>query len=141
MGKKGIVMEVFVDHLSFALGDEVNSIEESAGRNRLVSDVSVLREAGFLQHHACAESTDAYQLAQAAVRPITNVLDRVGAIIYSTCIPLNGNVGRADSYRASRDVKHLMDFPASRLQAEFGLEQAAVIGLNQQACTGMLGSL
>ena len=141
MGKKDIVTEVFVDHLSFALGDEINSIEEAAGRNRLVSDLSVLKEAGFLQHHVCAEKTDAYHLAQEAVRPLTDVLDRVGAIIYSTCLPLNGNVGKSDSYRESRDAKHLMDFPASRLQAEFGLEQAAVIGLNQQACTGMLGSL
>ena len=34
-----------------------------------------------------------------------------------------------------------MDFPASRLQAEFGLSRAIVVGLHQQACTGMLGAL
>ncbi len=34
-----------------------------------------------------------------------------------------------------------MDFPASHLQADFGLDRAFVIGLNQQACTGVLGSL
>jgi 3-oxoacyl-[acyl-carrier-protein] synthase-3 len=34
-----------------------------------------------------------------------------------------------------------MDFPGSRLQEEFGLANAAVIGLNQQACTAALGSL
>ena len=43
--------------------------------------------------------------------------------------------------RPVRDVKELMDFPASRLQAEFGLSRAIVVGLHQQACTGMPGSL
>ncbi len=133
--------DVFVDHLSFALGNEVNSIEEAAGRDRLVSDLAVLKDAGFVKHHVCSEETDAYDLARAAVATIRGALDGTGAIIYSTCIPLNGNVGEFQSYEKTRDVKHLMDFPASRLQAEFGLDKAIVIGINQQACTGMLGSL
>jgi 3-oxoacyl-[acyl-carrier-protein] synthase-3 len=54
---------------------------------------------------------------------------------------MNGSVGSFDEFRSSRDVKHLMDFPASRLQAACGLPHAQVIGLNQQACTGMLGSI
>src|SRR5262249_10146427 len=32
-------------------------------------------------------------------------------------------------------------FPVSRLQARFGLSKAVVFGLNQQACTAMLGSV
>jgi 3-oxoacyl-[acyl-carrier-protein] synthase-3 len=34
-----------------------------------------------------------------------------------------------------------MDFPASHLQADLGLESASVVGLSQQACTGLLGAL
>jgi 3-oxoacyl-[acyl-carrier-protein] synthase-3 len=34
-----------------------------------------------------------------------------------------------------------MDYPASRLQAEFGLHRAVVVGLTQQGCTGMLGAM
>jgi 3-oxoacyl-[acyl-carrier-protein] synthase-3 len=34
-----------------------------------------------------------------------------------------------------------MDYPASRLQAVLGLDGAAVIGIGQQACTSMLGSI
>lgn len=34
-----------------------------------------------------------------------------------------------------------MDFPASHLHADFGLHRAIVVGLHQQACTGMLGAL
>jgi 3-oxoacyl-[acyl-carrier-protein] synthase-3 len=34
-----------------------------------------------------------------------------------------------------------MDFPGSRLQSHFDLSRAVVVGINQQACTSMLGAL
>jgi 3-oxoacyl-[acyl-carrier-protein] synthase-3 len=75
------------------------------------------------------------------VQQIENELGEIGAIVYSTCIPVNGSVGDQRKFNETRDVKYLMDFPASHLQSDFGLDKAIVIGLNQQACTGMLGSL
>ena len=61
--------------------------------------------------------------------------------MYATCLPLNGTVGSAADWLATRDVTYRMDFPVSRLQADFGLDGAIAVGLNQQACTSMLGSL
>ena len=133
--------EVYVDHLSYALGDDERTLEAAATAGRLVSGAAALAEAGFRRHWCCKTETTAYDLAKRAVEPIRGALDGVGAIIYATCLPLNANVGAPEKFRETRDVKHLMDFPASRLQAEFGLEKAFVMGLNQQACTSMLGSL
>jgi 3-oxoacyl-[acyl-carrier-protein] synthase-3 len=133
--------EVFIDHLSFALGDEAVAVEGSATRGRVISSAAVLKGAGFGRHHICSRSTTAYDLARRAVSDIRSNLGNVGAIIYATCIPGNGNIGAQSKFDETRDVKHLMDFPASHLQADFGLDGAIVIGLNQQACTGMLGSL
>jgi len=133
--------EVFIDHLTFQLGDVTFSVDKSAEEGRTVSTSAVLRESGFNTHHICRQQTSAYDLARDAVRQIEPNLGDVGAIIYSTCIPSNGNIGDTASFEQTRDVKYLMDFPASHLQADFGLDRAAVIGLNQQACTGMLGSL
>jgi 3-oxoacyl-[acyl-carrier-protein] synthase-3 len=133
--------EVFIDHLSFELGDETSTVEESAERGRTISSASVLRESGFSKHHRCLQRTTAYDLARGAVQQIENELGEIGAIIYSTCIPVNGSVGDQRMFHETRDVKYLMDFPASHLQSDFGLDKAIVIGLNQQACTGMLGSL
>jgi len=133
--------EVFIDHLTFQLGDETFSVDKSAEEGRTVSTSAVLKESGFNTHHICRQQTSAYDLARDAVRQIEPNLGDVGAIIYSTCIPSNGNIGDPASFEQTRDVKYLMDFPASHLQADFGLDRAAVIGLNQQACTGMLGSL
>ena len=133
--------EVFLDHLSFKLGDETGTVEESAAKGRTISTASVLRESGFNQHHFCHSQTTAYDLARGAVQQIEQELGDIGAIIYSTCIPINGSVGDEKKFHETRDVKYLMDFPASHLQSDFRLDKAIVIGLNQQACTGMLGSL
>jgi 3-oxoacyl-[acyl-carrier-protein] synthase III len=132
---------VHVDSLTFAVGETVETLEEAHRQGRLLSPVEALRDAGFVAHHVCRPETTAYDLACRAVKAIGSGLGEVDAIVYSTCLPLNGNLGSPAAFEATRDVKHLMDFPGSHLQAELGLPGAAVIGLNQQACTGMLGSI
>lgn len=131
----------YVHDLTFALGDRALSVEAAEAEGLTRSPASALREAGFGRHHVCLPGTTAYDLARRAVQRIGGRLGDVGAIIYSTCIPLNGSVGEEARFAATRDVKHLMDFAGSHLQADFGLDRAAVIGLNQQACTGLLGAV
>jgi 3-oxoacyl-[acyl-carrier-protein] synthase III len=135
--------DAFAYGFTYALGDRRLHVTESAAAGLLLSDPADLTAAGFGWHHLCRPQTSAYDLACEAVRKLAadHPLDDVDAIVYATCLPLNGNAGSAQEWARSRDVKHLMDFPGSRLQAEFGLTQAAVIGVNQQACTSMLGSL
>jgi 3-oxoacyl-[acyl-carrier-protein] synthase-3 len=67
----------------------------------------------------------------------------IDAIVWATAIPGNDNLAPADRFAQSGDVRDLMDFPASRLQSDpgLGLDGAVVVGLGQQACTGMLGSV
>ena len=133
--------QVYVRHFSYALGDEAASVDASAAQGLLASNASALHEAGFRQHWRCKPGDTAYDLARRAVEPLRDHLRDVGAIVYATCIPANASIGNAARFSESRDVRHLMDFPASHLQADFGLDRAIVIGLDQQACTGMLGAL
>ena len=133
--------EVYLSHLASALGSNVEDLETAAGRGRLLSPVTALREAGFELHHFCAEGEDASALAFRCFAASGIEPARVDCIVYAHCLPQNGNVAPAKHFLASRDVKHLMDFPASRLQAEFGMTRAFVVGVSQQACTGMLGSV
>ena len=133
--------DVFIDHLCYSLGEEMNSVEDAAAKGRTRSSASVLREAGFQKHHVSRSGTTSYTLAKNAVLQIQERLEEIDLIIYSTCVPINGSVGSEEAFRETRDVKHLMDFPASHLQSDFKLERAVVVGLSQQACTGMLGSL
>ncbi len=133
--------DIFVHDFALALGDHDFSVEESVAAGRTHSGAHALGEAGFKRHRVARAEQSAYDLARAAVTPIISAANDAGAIIYATCLPLNGNIGDVARFASTRDVKHLMDFPVSHLQADFGLERAAAIGLGQQACTSMLGSM
>jgi 3-oxoacyl-[acyl-carrier-protein] synthase-3 len=134
---------VFVDLFTYALGERKTHISESAAAGRLFSSVEDLESAGFQWHHLCEPATTAYDLALNATGQIARAggLEGVDAVVYSTCLPCNGNVGDEAAWTETHDVKYLMDFPVSRLQADLGLGDAIAVGLNQQACTAMLGSL
>ena len=136
---------VHVHGWAFALGDQAIALADTVAAGRVLSPLETLADAGFVQHHVASPGTDAYDLALRAARKLADLpgidLGRTGAILYATCLTCNGNRGDEAVFRATRDVKHLMDYPASHLQADLDLPDAAVIGLNQQACTSMLGSL
>ena len=137
--------DVYLHGLAYALGDNAVSLADTVAAGRTLSDFTTLEEAGFRQHCVASPETDAYQLGLRAAQALGQVpgidLARTGAIVYATCLTCNGNRGSEAQFHATRDVKHLMDYPASHLQADLDLPEAAVVGLNQQACTSMLGSL
>ena len=131
----------YVSHLAWALGSTVEDLETAAARGRLRSTAEALRDAGFERHHVCDEDEDAYALARRCFESARIDPDRVDGIVYATAIPGSANAAPETRFAASRDVKDLMEFPASRLQLECGMRRAFVVGLTQQACTGMLGSI
>lgn len=133
--------EAYLSHLAYALGSCAQDVEAAEAAGFLLSPAAALRDAGFDKHHYCTPDEDAYGLARQALEASNIDPPIVDCIVYATCLPLNANLCPANRFEGTRDVKHLMDFPASRLQADHGMENAFVIGLNQQACTGMLGSV
>ena len=86
-------MDAFVSHFAHALGDLTATVEQSAAAGRLVATAEQFREAGFSQHRLAADRQNSYDLAKACVSKIANDLEGTGAIIYSTCLTLNGNIG------------------------------------------------
>jgi len=134
-------VNVYLHDPVYALGDTSYSVDESALASRTLSGADTLREAGFQTHHVCSPDTGVQDLAARTATQLGECLDTVSTVIFSTCLPMNGNIGSYADFQDSRDVKHLMDFPASRLQAACGLQDTQVIGLSQQACTGMLGGI
>lgn len=134
-------MDIFVNYFAYKLGSQKVTLEESSKMKRLLAGVEEFKTAGFNLHRVASKDETSYDLAKGAVEQIKGHLENTTSIIYATCLPANGNIGSAQEFEKTRDVKFLMDYPASHLQADFELENAAVIGLNQQACTSMLGSL
>jgi len=131
----------FVAGLGFALGSRRYSVEESVEAGRTRTPAEPFLASGFCHHHVCAAEESAYDLALAATRAVGDELGHLDAIVYATCIPANANIAEPGRFRASTDVKDLMDFPASRLQTDLGQPDAFVVGVGQQACTSMLGGV
>jgi hypothetical protein len=110
------VTDVFLHDLAYALGDDAFDVEASEAAGRTRSSAKTLRLAGFERHHVCRPATTSLDLARRTVEPLRDALAGTGAIVYATCLPSNGNVGSTVEFERTRDVKHLMDFPVSRLQ-------------------------
>ncbi len=134
---------VFVGSFVYTFGERKIHVRDSAKSGHLLSTAEDLESGGFRWHRVCEPSTGVYDLAKAATAQLAESgrLGMVDAIIYSTCIPRNGNIGDPEGWARTRDVRYLMDFPVSHLQTDFALHDAVVLGLNQQGCTGMLGSI
>lgn len=132
---------VYLSDIGFALGERACRLEDSAVAGLLSSRPEALRAAGFDRHWLAAPGTDALDLAARALEPMRPTLHGIDVLIHSSALPGNACADGAADYATTRDVRHLMDFVASRLQVRFGLDGAALIGIGQQACTGLLGSI
>ncbi len=131
----------FVDHFRFTLGSRCYSVEESVSAGRTWSPAGAFLASGFKYHHVCGPNESAFDLALETSAAIGADLGHVDAIVYANCLPLSANLAPSERFEGSRDVKDLMDFPVSRLQSAMGLDAAFAVGLGQQACTSMLGSI
>ena len=133
--------DTYLQQLGTSLGSELRTIREAEKAGVLVSSAQALQTSGFEQHFVCSADENAYQLACKALQDSKINTADVDCIIYANCLPQNANCHQHEVFEQSRDVKDLMVFPASKLQVKFGMENAFVIGLTQQACTCMLGSI
>lgn len=132
--------DIFLDDPVYALGDESFALEESAVAGRLISDPAALAEAGFDRHYICRPETSVLDLAERCLAELDRSPSTADALIFATALVPNGNLG-GDCLGNGCDVRPLMDFPVSHLQARFDADKAFALGLNQQACTATLGSL
>lgn len=131
----------YLDGFGYALGSQQRGVRDAEQAGDLCSSADSLLDAGFHRHSICAPDESAYDLACRALQNSRIETADIDCIIYATCLPSNGSIGGEQTFEHSRDVKDLMDFPASHLQADFDMHRAFVVGLNQQACTGALGSI
>ncbi len=140
--------DIYLAHFGYAVGEQRHSVEETFARGATSSPAEVLRDSGFSYHYTCAPDATPYDLAKRSLADLSRQLPDAGqrladvdAIIYATCLTLNGNIGCWDSFVETRDVKSLMDFPVSHLQSDFDMTRAFVLGVNQTACTSHIGSI
>ncbi len=131
----------YLNTIHYALGETRRDVTEAVAAGLTQSSEQALRDAGFHYHHTCSDDAPVYQLAKKCLAPMADQLPDVDAIIYSTCLPANSNIGSQDAFNKDGDVKHLMEFPASHVQHDYCMHKAQVFGMTQMACTGVLASL
>lgn len=143
--ERGRLKPVYLDAVGFSLGSQRRSIDAAETARDLLSPATVLRESGFEFHHHCATDESVLDLALQASR---SALERasvkagdIDLLCFAHCIPANGNVGSVERCAETGDVKHLMDFAASHVQAQLGFDRAQIVGINQMACTALLGAI
>jgi 3-oxoacyl-[acyl-carrier-protein] synthase III len=137
---------VRVAEIAYALPAESATVQELAQRGKLLSEPLLLERFGFARVHTARDETP-YDLALAAA---SRVLSRagvdpaaVGLLVHCgpqgptafECVPTERS-----SSAAHRTTARFL-FPAARLQHELGLERAMVFGVDQLACTMLLGAV
>lgn len=132
--------------VSCAFPRATRSLDELDERGLLESRPGMLREFGF-EHVHVAEHESAFELAvEAAGRLLEEQAvdpESVGLIIYAGT-PGTVAFARADALPEDGSPFRTTDrfkYPAARLQYELGLVRAAVIGLDQLACTSLFAAV
>jgi 3-oxoacyl-[acyl-carrier-protein] synthase-3 len=140
------VNDVRIAAVGYALPGASVSVRELSARGSLESDPELLERYGFSHVYVARDETP-YDLAVAAgrdalARAAVDPAD-VGLLVH--CGPQGptaferGPTEQTSS--AAHRTMHRFLFPGTRLQHELGLEHAMVIGLDQLACTMLLGAV
>ena len=132
--------------IAYAYAAASRSVRELAASGALESDPEVLEGFGFGRVNVAVDESP-YELAHAAA---SQLLDEqqvdpatIGLLIYggtpsalAFAAATEADVGAASLCTADR-----FRYPATRLQHELGLERAAVLALDQLACTTLFGAV
>ena len=139
-------MSVGIRAIAYALPDGSRSVRELAAAGWLESEPAVLEAFGFDRVRVAGCETP-YELALAAARAL---LDReaidpasIGLVVYGGASGPLAFARAGDAPDAAREACTLRRFaaPALRLQYELGLVHAAALGVEQLACTSLLGAV
>ena len=135
--------------LAYYLPDGRRSLEELRADGLLTGSPETLATFGFQYAHIAAGETHLDMAVHAArsvlESPGVNPAD-VGLVLYATA--LTGSATMASASPASGDailrletVAECFQYPASYLQAELELTNAAVAGVDQQGCASLMSAL
>ncbi len=125
-------MSVHIAAIEYALPDQSATLEELAAEGRLTSPPEVLRSFGF--NRAWIARSEGDQLAS---RAVGRLLERTGVEPESIDIVFYA-AAQAASHAAGDGLMGSFSYPAARLQYEFGLANARVVGVSQAGCLGLM---
>jgi len=132
--------------ISYAVPAGSRSVRELAAAGSLDSEPEMLERFGFDRICLAVEETP-YELALSAASALMRENDidplSIDALLYGGA---PGSIAFARPRDAAAEASGLCDarrfqYPATRLQFDLGIERASVLGLDQLACTAILGAV
>jgi 3-oxoacyl-[acyl-carrier-protein] synthase-3 len=135
-----------ISAISYAMPAVSRSVRELAAAGALDSDAALLERFGFERVGVAVEETP-YDLALAAASDLMREHNIDPA---SIDLLLYGGAPGAIAFAKPRDAvatasalcdARRFEFPGTRLQYDLGLDNAAVLGLDQLSCTTILGAV
>ena len=132
--------------IAYAYASQARSVRELAAASALESQPEVLERFGFAQVHVATEETP-FDLARVAA---SRLLDEQGIDPAGVGLLVYGGTPSAMAFSAAEDASvgaealctaDRFRYPATRLQFELGLDGAAVLALDQLACTTLFGAV
>ena len=129
---RGLIVDVHIAAIQYALPDRAVDLDELAATGRLTSPPDVLRSFGFEQ--AWVAGAEREDLVRRAVEALL-----AGGDIDSESIDLLFYAGASPAcHAAGTTLLGGFSYPAARLQYEFGLANARVVGISQTGCLGLM---
>ena len=137
---------VSIAGIAYTYAAASRSVRELAACGALESEPALLERFGFDRVHV-AEEESPYDLAHDAV---SRLLDELQVDPRSVDLLVYGGAPSATAFAPARDAAasaaevctmQRFRYPAPRLQASLGLDRAAVIALDQLACTTLFGAV
>jgi 3-oxoacyl-[acyl-carrier-protein] synthase III len=132
--------------ITYAYASHARSVRELAAAGALESEPELLERFGFAQVHVAAEESP-FELARTAASRLLEEqgIDRtdVGLLVYGGtpgAMAFSAAADAADGAAALCTADRFR-YPATRLQFELGLDGAAVLALDQLACTTLFGAV
>ncbi|HEU4994879.1 MAG TPA: 3-oxoacyl-[acyl-carrier-protein] synthase III C-terminal domain-containing protein [Gemmatimonadaceae bacterium] len=135
-----------ISAISYAVPAESRSVRELAAAGSLESDAVLLERFGFERVGVAVEETP-YDLALAAASDLLrdHHIDpsSIDALLYAGAPGALAFAKPRDALTAARALcdTRRFEFAATRLQFDLSLDNATVLGLDQLACTAILGAV
>ena len=130
-------MKIGVEAIEYVLGEKRCDLLQLEAQGRLETPSAQLRAFGF--HYAFLGADDAFNLASKAIAALLQKHnlnpEEIDAVFFAGALPTSHTLA------GSGGPLSVFNYPACKLQYEFGLLNATVIGISQAGCMGMMSAV
>lgn len=130
--------QIGISAIEYALPEQRFGLQELEAAGLLDTSAQRLAEFGFESIHVSVEPAEALarQAVEKLMRGRATAAESISAVFYAGAIPSSHSVGGK-----TKEFLSGFNYPAARLQYEFGLLNATTVGISQVGCMGLMSAV